>query len=132
MIIRNLIALVVGLIAAIAVTYILQIIVGMLFPPPAGLDFNNPEAIKQYVSNLPSIAILLVLIGYMIAYFIGGFIVARISGGNSALPFILGAVGTLFWILNIWMIPHPLWATLAGFICFIPPALLGSRTGQRR
>jgi hypothetical protein len=115
----------VGAIAAgIVVAYVTVVLINMLnhelFPPPVGLDFSDPDAIRPYLATLPIGAFLLILASSVVAAFVGTLLACYIGKGNPLLyggvvgGFILAAT-----IANFILIPHPLWlviATLAGIV----------------
>lgn len=131
--VRKILAFIAGLVIANIVIIVIQIFSGMIFGMPEDLDRNNPASMAQYISTLPLAAFLLVLVGYAAGYFLGGFVMQKIArSGGLILPLTLGALGTLGWIMNVMMIPHPLWIVIVGFICFIPFAVLGFKAGGPR
>lgn len=81
----------------------------------------------------------LVIIG---AAVIGGVFLGRVTAHIQPRPvgitpgIIIGVLLTGAWIMNVVNIPHPTWVVALGFLCFIPPVLLGSwlasRTGTGR
>jgi hypothetical protein len=115
----------VGAIAAgIVVAYVTVVLINLLnhalFPPPVGLDFSDPDAIRPYLATLPIGAFLLILASSVVAAFIGTLLACYIGRGNPLLyggvvgGFILAAT-----IANFILIPHPYWlvaATLVGTV----------------
>lgn len=125
---RKILGFIAGLVVANIVIILSQMISGTIYGMPENLDKNDPAAMAAFISGLPVSAFLLVLAGYAVGYFIGGFIMQKIArSGGLVLPIILGGLGTLGWIVNVAMLPHPTWIVVLGFVCFIPFAILGHR-----
>lgn len=129
--VRKILGFVVGLVIANVIIIVSQMISGMIFGMPPTLDMNDTTAMANYISGLPTAAFALVAIGYALGYFVGGFAMRKVSQWDSLiLPVILGALGTIGWIMNISMLPHPIWMVIVGFFCFIPFALIGHRAAK--
>jgi len=123
---------IVGIVVANITFMLIQFASGKIFGVPEGLDTTDMAAMTNYIATLPVTALLLVLFGYALGCFLGGFVMYKIAKWDSSvLPIVLGTLGTIGWILNISMIPQPIWMVVAGFFCFIPFALIGYRLAKR-
>lgn len=123
--VRRILALLAGFIAANVIIILTQLIGGLIYGMPK-IEPGDTGAIAAYVASMPMSAMLLVAAGYAIGYFTAGFVTRKISKWNSILlPGILGILGTIGWTLNISKIPHPLWMIVLGYLCFIPFVFLG-------
>lgn len=129
--VRKILAVIAGLVVANVIIIVVQMVSGMIFGMPQNVSMSDTAAMSDYISGLPATAFLLVAFGYALAYFAGGFIMRKISQWDSlVLPMILGILGTIGWIANLSMLPHPIWVAVLGFFCFIPFALLGHRAAK--
>ena len=61
---RNILSVIVGLIASFFVIEVIEIIGYKIYPPTTNLNFNNPDSFREYVSNAPNIIFILVILGY--------------------------------------------------------------------
>lgn len=130
---RKILGFIAVLVLANIVIITSQMISGMIFGMPADLDRNDPASMGKYISTLPVTAFLFVLVGYAVGYFFGGFVMQKIArAGSLWLPLILGGLGTLGWIMNVAMLPHPMWIVVLGFLCFIPFAIFGHKLAGGR
>lgn len=77
------------------------------YPPPGGLDFNDPVVLKELIATLPVGAFLFVLLAYGLGA-IAGTITGGLIGGRKA-AVIVGAILCLFGFMALLMIPHPIW-----------------------
>jgi len=129
---RKILAVVAGVILAGIVTYAVQAIGHQVYPPPEGLDMKNMEAMKAYVATLPMGALLFVLLAYILGSFAGGWLAAKIARTSQIhLPLTVGGVQLFFGIINLVMIPHPIWFAIASVIVFLPAAYLGGKLGVK-
>lgn len=129
---RKILAVVAGVILAGIVVYAVEAIGHQVYPPPAGLDMKNMEAMKNYVATLPMGALLFVLLAYVLGSFAGGWLAAKIARSSQIhVPLTVGGVQLFFGLINLLMIPHPLWFAIAAVIVFLPAAFLGGKLGVK-
>lgn len=128
---RKILAVVVALIVATAVMIIVEMINSLVFKPPGSDVMNDPAKLREYMANGPAMAYVVVLIGYVLASFAGGFIVTKISrqvSTGSTLPIVVGAILTVLGVMNYVMLPgQPVWYFVLALLTFIPVTLLGHR-----
>ena len=128
---RKILAVIVALIVAVAIMMIVEMLNSLQLAPPTAEVMKDSAKYAEYMANGPARAYIVVLIGYVLASFAGGFIVTKISRQVTtgiALPIIVGALLELGMIANIFMLPsQPIWFIVAGLLIFIPVSLLGHR-----
>lgn len=124
--VRNILAAILGLIVGWVVFTAIQALSHLVFPPTVPLDTNNLESIKAYMESLTPAMYAVVLGGYAIGSFAAGLLIGKIaeSKGN-LIPIIVGGFFTIGWILNLIMLPHPIWVAVLGFFMYIPFTILG-------
>ena len=62
----------------------------------------------------------------------GGIIIGWIYAGNKHKgALILGGIFTFFGLVNIILIPHPIWMVIADLCIYIPMAVIGKNLGLR-
>jgi len=126
--IRNIGALIAGIVIAFVLIYLIEMLGHAIYPPPPDLDFSNPDAVRPYIATLPIVALLFPMIGWLLGAFAGSF-VANICG--DAKPYVFsGIVGGLVLagtIANLIMIPHPLWFSITALIGIVASAWLANR-----
>jgi len=103
-----------------------------LHRPPAGLDLRDPQALAAHIAAAPLPAMLVVVLGWALAAFLGGWVAARIARHRLAAALIIGVLVLAGVIANSAMIPHPLWMTVAGIALPLPLAWLAARTARPR
>ncbi len=115
---------------AMVIITLVEALSGRLYPPPANLDVGNAEALREYVRSLPVSALLLVLAGYGIAGFAGGWLATRLSGTALLRPAIAVAAVLLGGsIMNLRAIPHPAWFWGTNLLLVVAMPLVGAWIG---
>jgi hypothetical protein len=104
----------------------------MVVMPPSQDVMNDPARLRDYMTNLPMTAYVVVLLGYIVASFAGGFIVTKMARQVSTgltMPLIVGGLLTFGGILNSFVtLPgQPAWFVTLSLLAYIPLALLGHR-----
>ena len=116
-----------GVIIAMLSVWLVQKIGHAVYPPPADIDLNDFEAMKDYVAGLPIGALLFVIASYFIGTLVGTCVACAIG---TMLPRIYALlVGCLMLVattMNVMMIPHPTWFILAAVIAIVAGAWLGT------
>lgn len=129
---RSVLAVLAGLVVAGAVITLLEAAGHFVFPPPAGMDPANPESLKSAMRDMPAGALWTVLIAWALGSLAGGWVAARIATRSYLLhALIVGGIMLIGGIVNMAMIPHPLWFWVAGVIIFLPSAYAGARRAGR-
>jgi hypothetical protein len=127
-ILRRIGAVIVGLIVAFLLVYAAEGIAHKIYPPPAGANMQDMTQVKAYIAKLPLSAMLVVLTGWLIATFVATWLAARIAG--TPVPgYVVGALLLCAGIANAFMIPQPIWFSIASFVIYIGATWVGARAG---
>jgi hypothetical protein len=117
---KNVGANVVGIVVAFLTVMLIDRVGHMWYPPPPGLDFSDPDAIRPYLATLPVGAFLFILASSVAAAFIGTLVACHIGTANRLLfGGVVGGIVLAATIANFIAIPHPLWlalGTIAGIV----------------
>ena len=123
---KSAVAIISGIVVGMLIIGILEAVGHWMYPPPAGLDRENTEAIKAYIAEAPPGALVMVLIAWAAGTYVGSGITANrapccpwMQGG------ITGGVLMACGIIMLVMIPHPGWFTVASLLVFPIAAGLG-------
>jgi hypothetical protein len=128
---RKIIGVLLGLVVALVLVNLSEMLVHRLYPPLPGTDMTDLDEIKKYVAALPVTALLVVLSGHLMGTLAGTFAAARV--GRSAVPgYVLGALLLALGVPSAIMIPQPLWFSAVSFVIYITMSLAGARLGFRR
>src|SRR5262245_4832651 len=110
-VVRSILAVIAGFIAASAVMMVVETINGhVLYPELGKLSqvATDKEAIRALMASAPAGAFLVVLFGWALGSFVGGFIAAWIASHNPMrAALFLGVLLTLAGIANNLMLPPP-------------------------
>jgi hypothetical protein len=132
-ILRSVLAVVLGLFVGFVFIMAIQMLSMVVNPPPPGLDFNNPEAMKQYIATLPTGAFVLVLASYAVGTFAGAFVTVWVARRAPLVHgLILGGLFLLAAIQNMRTLPHPVWFQIVALALFLPVAWLGASCAPSR
>jgi len=108
--IRNICAVLVGLVAGMAVNMLISVLAMQLYPMPDGVGFGDAEAMPAYFESLPATAFLIVMLAHLGQAFVGGGIAAIISRNASLLvALIVGSLSLMAGLYNMMSLPHPAW-----------------------
>jgi len=129
---RTILGVLAGLVVAWLVMSLCEFGSLALHRPPPGLDLRDPEALALHIASAPLSAMLLVLAGWVLGAFLGGWVAARIARHRLAAALVIGALVVLGVIANNLMIPHPLWMTITGIALPIPAAWLAASRLARK
>ena len=130
---RTILAVLVGVICAWVVIMLCEFAGASLYPPPPGLDLRDPEQLAAFVAAAPTAAMALVLAGWTLGAFVGGWIAAKLSRlHRRGAALAVGAVVLAGVIANAMMIPHPWWFAVLGVLLPLPAAWLAWRMQRHR
>ncbi len=125
---KNIIGVVAGWIAAWILFTGIQLINYMIVPKPEGFDWADPGSIKQMIDTMPFYAWVILILGYVIGSFAAGFVIGKIAESKTMiLPVIAALLFMLGWLGNIMTVPHPIWVVILVFLVYIPSTLAGHR-----
>jgi hypothetical protein len=131
---RKILAVIVAIFVATAVIMIVEMLNSYNIKPPSADVMSDPAKLREYMANGPALAYGVVLFGYILASFVGGFIVTKMSRQVSqgmTLPIIVGVLLTLLGITNFLMLPgQPIWFIAASLAVFVPLSLFGHRLAR--
>jgi len=131
--VRTILAILVGLITAGVVIALVELIGIQLYPPPPGLNPNDPNAFARSIAAMPAGALGFVVLAWTIGSFAGGYVAGRISRLH---PFgaALAVGGCLLAAVAALLLtqPHPLWMNVLGPIAPILGSWLASRLVRRK
>jgi len=130
--IRNILSIIVGLLIAIVVMQLIQILGHLMYPPPIDIDVTDPEAIKHYITLSPTIVFVIVILSYALGSFFGAFVSTFIAK-EKHIPHAINIGGVLMGLgaINLFTIPHPTWMIVISLIVFLPFAYFGGWLGLR-
>ncbi|SNR68159.1 hypothetical protein SAMN04488009_3164 [Maribacter sedimenticola] len=126
-ILRNILAVVAGLIVGSIVNMGIVMISGSVIPPPEGGDITTMEDLKSTIHLFEPKHFLFPFLAHALGTLVGAFVAAKLAGTRKLLMALI--VGFCFLIggtINISMLGGPLWfSALDLIVAYIPMAYLG-------
>lgn len=130
---RNILALFAGVIVSIVMIGLLQAAAHGIYPPPPGLDYKDPEVLKNLMMTAPAGALLIVLFSYLAGTFVGAWVAAQLSGDAPARQaYLTGALMLVASIMNLRAIPHPVWFAAGNIVVVLVATFFGAKLGVRK
>ncbi len=130
-VVRSVIAVIAGMLVAFVVISLIEVIGMRLYPPPAGTDLRDPQAIRQAMASLPRAALLCVLVAYAAGSVAGGWVAARFAPSARLMhAMIVGAILLGAGLMNMMSIPHPAWFWIASIAIYLLGAWSGGRAAK--
>jgi hypothetical protein len=133
---RSIFAVVAGFVAASSIMMAVECANGQILYPELGKSaagVTDIQKIKEIMASAPLGALVVVLFGWALGSFAGGYLTTLISPkppGRMAL--VLGCLLTLAGVANNLMLPPPLWFWIASFAVFLSATYFGSRLVSQR
>ena len=128
-ILRNILAVLAGLVVGSVVNMSIIEISGSIIPPPAGFDTRTEDGLKASMHLLEAKHFIFPFLAHALGTFIGALFTSMIAATNKMKLALL--IGLFFLAGGIWMvtiIPAPIGFAIADLLlAYIPCAWLGSR-----
>ena len=135
-VIRSILAVIAGFVAASVIMMIVETANGKLLYPELGKQaegVTDREEIKAIMASAPVGALVVVLVGWAVGSVAGGYLATLISRRPSyGHALALGVLLTLAGVANNLMLPPPFWFWIATFAVFLPATYVGAWLVPRR
>lgn len=131
---RNVAAVVVGVVAGGLVNMALVAVGPLVIAPPAGVDMTTVEGLQAGMALLEPRHFVVPFLAHALGTLAGAFVAARLAGSHGAgLALIVGVVFLAGGIMAATMIPAPAWFVALDLVAaYIPMAWLGGRLAAGR
>ena len=126
-IIRNILAVVAGIIIGSIVNMAIITVSGSIIPPPEGADLTTLEGLKASFHLMEPKHFIFPFLAHALGTLVGAYLAAVIAA-NHKLKFalVIGVVFLIGGIMNICMLPSPIWFTIIDLVfAYIPMGYLG-------
>lgn len=133
-IIKNILAVLAGVILGSVVNMAIIAISGSIIPPPNGADVTTTEGLKASMHLFRPINFLMPFLAHALGTFTGAFLAAFVAANRKMLfAMIIGLFFLAGGIASVLMLPSPLWFTLVDLIgAYIPMALLAAKLAVKK
>ena len=113
--VRNIVAVVVGVVLAGILVALVEGAGHILYPPPEGLDVTDPADQARLMEVIPTGAKIAVVVAWFLGALAGAWTAMRIAG--SVMPgWIVGLVMVALSVFTTQMFPHPLWMMVSAYV----------------
>ena len=130
-IVRSILAVIVGFVAASVVMMCIEWVNGHIFHPELGKmaeGVTDREALRTLMAGAPVSAFLVVLFGWTLGSLVGGLVAAWIAASAQiGHALVVGGLLLLAGVANNVMIPPPGWFWITSLLVFLPAAYAGAR-----
>ncbi len=132
-IIRNILAVVVGVVVGALVNGALIGVSGTVIPPPGGADVTTYEGLKASIHLFQPKHFVFPFVAHALGTLVGAFLTALIAATRRmGLALAIGVVFLAGGIINVLMLPAPLWFDAVDLVsAYLPMAWLGGTLGTR-
>lgn len=112
---KLILGIVAGIVVAFATVFVVELVGHRLFPPPAGVDYNDPAQLAAMMERLPLGSKIAVVVAWFLGALVGGALANRIAGRALA-GWIVAVAIVLAAYVTMATIPHPGWMWIAGVL----------------
>lgn len=132
-VVRNVLAVILGLVIGSSVNMAIVIAGPTLIPPPAGVDMNTPEGLAKAMPLLEARHFIAPFLAHALGTLVGALVAYLVAGSRHPLfAWVIGAVFLCGGIAASLMIPAPAWfIALDLLVAYLPMAWLAIRIGGR-
>lgn len=129
---RGILGIVVGLVAGVLMTFVAQLAGHMIYPPPPGMDLNDPALLQAFMEQVPMGAKVGVLVAWALGIFVGSTVAILVAQRQSWAAWVVSVVLFAMALYTMTVIPHPDWmlwaATLGTLVSAIAAAYIFARS----
>jgi hypothetical protein len=132
-VIRNILAVVLGLIVGSLVNMGLVTIGPMIIPLPEGADITTMDGLRESMHIFTPANFLFPFLGHALGTLVGAFIAAKIAAThNMKMAMIIGVMFLIGGIMMVRSVGGPMWFNVADLLlAYIPMAYIGGSMGNR-
>ena len=130
---RNIGAVIAGLVAGMVVNLVLVQANTLVFPLPDGVNMTDTEQMRDAIAGLPASAWILVFVAHLGQAFVGGWLAARLGASHPmVLAMIVGVLSLGAGVANTLMLSAPAWTWIEMPLYLVAAWLAGRIESARR
>lgn len=133
-ILRNILAVLAGILIGMAVNMGIILISGSIIPPPEGADLTTEEGLVNSMHLMQPKHFIMPFLAHALGTLAGAFIVAKLAASQKMrLAIVIGIVFLIGGIMMVLALPSPLWFNgLDLGLAYIPMAYLGAKMARAK
>jgi len=132
-ILKNILAVIAGVIIGMAVNMGIIMISGSITPTPEGVDTTTTEGLKAGMHLFEAKHFIMPFLAHALGAFVAAFIAAKLAASHK-MKFAI-AIGVFFLlggIASVFMLPSPIWFTILDLsLAYIPMGLLAGKLATK-
>ncbi|NNC44988.1 MAG: hypothetical protein HKN99_03815 [Winogradskyella sp.] len=129
---KKVLATVVGLVAAAAVILVFEFLGEMFFPLPEQIDITDVDSIKANMDKIPTGSLVFVIMAHFLGILAGMVVTTYVSKETLVPVLVVGGILLLATLINLFVLPHPIWFTIADILAVILGFLVGRSLSKQR
>ena len=107
---RAFLAVMTGMLIAVTLVSITDLVAGRMHPAPLGFDYMDPAQVHAHIATMPANAWLVMLAGWLGATLAGGSVAARVAPSRpDYYAWIVAGIFFAATMTNVVRIQHPTW-----------------------
>ena len=128
-IIRNILAVIAGVLVGGVVNMGLIMLSGSVIPPPEGVHPADMESLKESMHLFRPRQFIMPFLAHALGTLAGAFLAAKIAGSHKLkFALLIGVFFLVGGVINAFMLPAPAWFIILDLVlAYIPMAWLGAR-----
>ncbi|MFQ5639052.1 MAG: hypothetical protein ACE5IR_13800 [bacterium] len=132
-IVRNVLAVIAGIIIGSMVNMGLIMISGEVIPPPAGVDVTNMESLKSAMHLFEPRHFIFPFLAHALGTLVGAYAASKIAVSHKMkLALGIGVFFLIGGIMNVFMLPSPIWFAILDLVgAYIPMGWFGGKLALR-
>ena len=133
-ILRNILAVVAGIVMGGALNMVIVALGPYIIPPPEGVDSTTMEGLKEGMRLFEAKHFVPPFLAHALGTLLGAFVAAKIAKTHQLkLAIVVGCWFLLGGIAAAYMLPSPVWYTIVDTVlAYIPMALFGGKLAFRK
>lgn len=131
-IIRNTIAVIVGIGVGMFLNGFLISISSKVIPLPDGVNPNNMESLKENMHLFKAKNFLMPFLAHALGTLVAAFVTCKIAvSQHTKLSMLIGALFLIAGFANVMILPAPMWFNIVDLVCaYIPMAYIGYKLAR--
>jgi hypothetical protein len=106
---RSILGIVGGVVAGALTTFAAEMIGHAVYPPPPGVDLNDPATLQSLMATIPTGAKVAVLVAWALGIFVGSAVAIFVAERQSWPAWVTAIVLFGLALATMAVIPHPDW-----------------------
>lgn len=126
---KPVIATIVGIVVAGVAVWVFELLGHLIVPIGKEINISSPEEIREIMFKIPVKSLIAVVVAHGLGLLAGLFTAHKIDGSTKMPLYAVTGIMLLFTVINLVMIPHPIWFTIADIAIMIVMAIafIGTR-----